>query len=240
MWVKLELIGRSKAHLGPTTLDLCHTHETPLRTVSGRTMRVSVLMTMSLVALLGNGRFFAAGDNRDGPSALEEELDHLFEELDGPSALEEELDGSSTLEEELDGSSTLEEELDGSSTLEEELDRPSTLEEELDHLLEELVVVQREVESKVIGSSAVGDNRDTLDDELDNDAIVQRELELKASALHVRGENPWGYPDSWIKNVHSSRAYGGSGGEPFSDRSYEQDQIVRISVWTGNPDFIHA
>ncbi|XP_078583423.1 uncharacterized protein LOC144866096 [Branchiostoma floridae x Branchiostoma japonicum] len=63
---------------------------------------------------------------------------------------------------------------------------------------------------------------------------------LPASALHVRGENPWGYPDSWIKNVHASPPYGGNGGEPFSDRSYERDRIAKISVWTGNPDFIHA
>ncbi|XP_035663912.1 griffithsin-like [Branchiostoma floridae] len=61
-----------------------------------------------------------------------------------------------------------------------------------------------------------------------------------ASALHVRGENPWGYPDHWYRNVHASRAYGGSGGSPFSDRSYEQARIVTISVWSGNPDYIHA
>ncbi|XP_035663913.1 uncharacterized protein LOC118407543 [Branchiostoma floridae] len=218
-------------------------------------MRVSVLMTMGLVALLGTGRFFAAGDNSDGPSALEEELEHLLEELDGPSTLKEELDGSSTLEEELDRSSTLEEELDGSSTLEEELDGSSTLEEELDQVLEELAVVQKELESKV-GDNSAGPN--TLEDELGYDAIVQRELELKdddikmaedgdemsrlpASALHVgRQVNKWGYPDSWFKNVHASQPYGGYGGEPFSDRSYEQDRIVTISVWTGNPDYIHA
>eukprot|EP00058_Branchiostoma_floridae_P003090 XP_002588578.1 hypothetical protein BRAFLDRAFT_110732 [Branchiostoma floridae] len=219
------------------SIPLSHPANT-LKDCSGRTMRVSVLMTMGLVALLGTGRFFAAGDNSDGPSALEEELEHLLEELDGPSTLKEELDGSSTLEEELDRSSTLEEELDGSSTLEEELDGSSTLEEELDQVLEELAVVQKELESKV-GDNSAGPN--TLEDELGYDAIVQRELELKASALHVgRQVNKWGYPDSWFKNVHASQPYGGYGGEPFSDRSYEQDRIVTISVWTGNPDYIHA